>query len=145
MLENYRMRFTPSALKFSGLMKTVKFFFEDVKKAHPDIQIKYTYPISKEEQRFDEEIESNLYYIIQELVQNTLKHAQAKNILFDISLTNNSLVINYSDDGIGFDSSNESGGLGMNNIQSRASAIGTEAIINSSKGNGIKVSIKITL
>lgn len=62
------------------------------------------------------------YRIIQELLQNALKHAQATEIHFDIRQSGRSLIIDYRDNGVGFDIARLNGkdaGLGLRNIESR--------------------------
>ena len=62
------------------------------------------------------------YRIIQELLQNALKHAQATEISFNIKQTGRSLFIEYRDNGVGFDRDKLNGkdaGLGLRNIDSR--------------------------
>lgn len=61
------------------------------------------------------------FRIIQELLQNALKHSQATAIHFDIRQSGHSVIIDYSDNGIGLpaDKLNGDGGLGLKNIESR--------------------------
>jgi len=63
------------------------------------LQVKFT---SNLNQRIEDKQELLLYRIIQELINNTLKHAEAANILIQFIYQNNRLKLIYSDDGKGF-------------------------------------------
>ena len=64
----------------------------------------------------------NWYRIIQELINNTLKHAGASRITLDLRIIQNDLVLKYSDNGIGLTAESDTqGGLGIQNIRSRIS------------------------
>jgi signal transduction histidine kinase len=75
-----------------------------------------------------------LYRIISELVNNTLKHAQAKSIYLEVEVRKNDLLLTYRDDGIGLAKSapSSSTGMGMNNIESRLNLIHAQLAIKQS-------------
>ncbi|WKV11620.1 histidine kinase [Marivirga harenae] len=106
-------------------------------KTHFDIQLKGT---------FSNEINTELYRIIQELINNTLKHAQAKNIRLEVlELKDKYINIIYEDDGLGFDL-NESGkvkGIGLQNIDNRVSKLYGKITLDSAREKGITVIIEI--
>ncbi|MDP4268364.1 MAG: ATP-binding protein, partial [Bacteroidota bacterium] len=77
--------------------------------------------------RFDENTEINIFRIICELINNTLKYARANTINICISYNNNILAIDYSDNGIGIKTSIDKllsgNGMGMKNIISRIKSL----------------------
>lgn len=81
----------------------------------------------------------SLYRVLAELINNTLKHAQAKNITISIETTNKQLEITYTDDGVGFLTDAASAGMGLQNIESRLSVTGGRYTIESSPGNGMQL------
>ena len=87
----------------------------------------------------------SLYRVLAELMNNTLKHADAKNITIRIGTTNNKLDVIYADDGIGFldDGAAAVKGMGLQNIESRISVAGGSYRISSSPGNGVEVYLSI--
>lgn len=86
--------------------------------------------------------ELNLYRIIQELITNTLKHAEASTIKIELKNEDNSLIVIYEDDGKGLDQKNLSHkkGLGLKNIESRLSVL-SGSIRFLEKQSGMKVKI----
>lgn len=76
----------------------------------------------------DEYKQLHLIRIIQELISNTLKYAQASNIKveFEILEEEDCILMKYSDDGIGFDPDLVSTGLGLDNIKTRIELLGGE-------------------
>ncbi|RBW56670.1 hypothetical protein DS884_14530 [Tenacibaculum sp. E3R01] len=62
---------------------------------------------------------ANIYRIIQEALQNIIKHAKAKNVILDFSLKNQDLVIKIQDNGVGFNSKKGKKGIGLKNIKTR--------------------------
>ena len=90
-------------------------------------------------------IKINIYRILQELLQNVNKHAEAKNCFIEISKTNNNLLVEVKDDGKGCDLKSLSSGIGINNIKERVKTINADLIIesNNSQGSRFQITIKI--
>jgi signal transduction histidine kinase len=91
-------------------------------------------------ERLDNRLELSLYRILQELLNNTLKHANAKEVNINFNTDNQKLTITYQDNGQGFDLENLSKrGLGLKNIESRVSMIHgkLEYMTDLEKGMGI--------
>jgi signal transduction histidine kinase len=88
-----------------------------------------------------------LYRVIAELVNNTLKHAQAKNINLEVMVKENNLMVTYRDDGIGLAQSisTSSTGMGMNNIESRLNLIDADWQLNNPVTGGYEISINVPL
>ncbi|WP_370390625.1 ATP-binding protein [uncultured Winogradskyella sp.] len=88
-------------------------------------------------------IKINLYRIIQESMQNIYKHAQAKTIEISISLENNVICLEITDDGKGFDTSRSKRGIGLKNMASRVDDVGGTIEFSSQIGTGTSVNVKI--
>jgi len=85
----------------------------------------------------------NLYWMIIEALNNSLKHAQARNIEVVIGCSEEQLEVEVKDDGVGFDTSPvRSGGFGMRSMRERAEILGGELSVQSSLGNGTRVCFK---
>lgn len=85
----------------------------------------------------------NIYRITQEAIQNIIKHAKAKNVTLAFSITSRELIIELSDDGIGFNTKKGRKGIGLKNITSRIQRIHAHLDIHSEINVGTTFSIKI--
>jgi PAS domain S-box-containing protein len=86
--------------------------------------------------------ETILFQSIKELVNNTLRHSQAKNIEIFIESHENQVNMYYKDDGIGFNSEEkllQPGGHGLNNIINKVKTINGLSLIKSKPGEGMSV------
>ena len=94
--------------------------------------------------RLDNDVEIAIYRIIQELVSNILKHAEAENITIQIINREKDLHISVEDDGKGFDASKkEREGMGLKNVSTRVDSLDGELYIDSMIDKGTSVSISI--
>jgi PAS domain S-box-containing protein len=96
------------------------------------------------------DMEVTLYRIINELINNTLKHAYADEVVINIAKENKLLTLKYTDNGKGFDvdetmNSKSLKGMGLANIISRVNAIDGAFRIRSSNESGTEVTITIKL
>jgi len=101
---------------------------------------------------FKRTVERTLFSIIQEAITNVKKHAQAKNVWIKIFSEDNSVVVQITDDGTGFDLKEvmekyeERGSLGLVNMQERAKLIGAQLSIDSrttGPNHGTTVTVRI--
>ena len=134
----------PGLLTKLGLYEALEDLFDnlaDTRGLNAQIEIN----VSKE--RLPENQEIMLYRIIQEIVNNTLKHADAKRIELQINVRQGWLDIRYSDDGKGFDveEKQEQKTLGLQNILSRVKFLNGSVSIESSpdKGTIYKINIPV--
>jgi signal transduction histidine kinase len=88
-----------------------------------------------------------IYRVLSELINNTIKHASAKNIMLAVEITGHKMEINYQDDGIGISQKTitNSNGMGMQNIESRLSIIGAGWQIQNPESGGYGVIISVPL
>lgn len=100
-----------------------------------------------QEVRLEHEKKVILYRVIQELINNTLKHAEAHKAILDISIAGKMLIIKFIDYGKGFKTSSSlyKGGAGIFNIKSRCNLIGANFDMESeiNKGTSVKISLKM--
>jgi PAS domain S-box-containing protein len=99
--------------------------------------------------RFAPEIETNLFRIAQEALNNVSKHAQASRVCLILERRDNQVSLIVEDDGVGFDSSrravplSSTKGLGLIGMRERASLIGGEIEIESSPGAGATIFVRV--
>jgi signal transduction histidine kinase len=85
----------------------------------------------------------NLYRIVQEFINNSIKHASAKTVKFKIEKVFNDIILCISDDGIGFDEENIRKGLGIQNVQHRIKIANIKGELKSTLGNGAELRLVI--
>ncbi|MCB0738111.1 MAG: tetratricopeptide repeat protein [Bacteroidetes bacterium] len=91
--------------------------------------------------------QTNLYRIAQELLNNTLKHAEASHVELVLFKENNKLTFSAKDNGKGFDQKSNSNnvGIGWSNIKARLQLLNGRLNVVSSPGNGTEVFIEIPM
>ncbi|MFK7812066.1 MAG: ATP-binding protein [Maribacter sp.] len=99
----------------------------------------------KEINTIDEKHQMEIYKIIQELMTNTLKHAKATSVEIHLSLIDNELSLLFEDNGEGFDTANNSDGIGFQNIKNRINELFGTIHIDSTLDRGTVISIEIPL
>lgn len=93
----------------------------------------------------DDELKLNLYRIIQEQVNNIVKHAQATTIEVLIEATEHNLLVEVTDDGKGFDPKQKRNGIGISNMMNRIESFNGEMSILSRPGEGCKIRTRIPI
>lgn len=83
------------------------------------------------------------YRIMQEQMNNIIKHAKAKKVIITFETTSSETRLSVQDDGVGFDTSRHSPGIGLRNISTRASNHDGKVNIISSVGNGCLLEVSI--
>lgn len=83
-----------------------------------------------------------LFRIIQESINNALKHARAKTMYISLQDLPNSVEIILKDDGIGFEIETEKKGSGLLSMQKRAKIINTDFEVKTAAGKGTEIIIK---
>ena len=141
-VRNISRNLQPGALKELGLISAIKDLINRFEgEAYPEIFFQY-YNI---DDKLDDMTALSIYRIIQELINNTIKHAGANEILIQLSTEQNDLVVEYEDDGKGFDPKNLSGkkGMGVDNIQSRVNYLKGSLSFSSKENEGVSYLIRI--
>lgn len=95
------------------------------------------------QERLPPEMETSLYRIIQELVQNTLKHADARNVHLQLMRSSGNVVLIYEDDGQGLPAGGEQPGIGLRNIRERIHALHGKFSIGNGQGQGIVATVRV--
>ena len=100
-----------------------------------------------ENRTLDHTISVAVYRIIQELVNNIVKHAEARQALVQVTIGEDLLLIDVEDDGKGFDKEqiNSKKGIGWNNIQSRIDYLNGKIELKSTESKGTIVHIEINI
>ncbi len=126
-------------LKF-GLAYAIK----DMANKYSNSQLEIVFQ-TKNIQRYDQDFEIKLHNIIQELVNNAIKHSEATIAEINLVEKDKKLLLSIKDNGKGFDTLKMShkDGLGINQIDARIHMMSGKFIIDSHKGKGTKISIEL--
>ena len=124
----------PASIDDFGIGVTLTNFIESLKKS-TTVRIEYEDLTKQENSKITNHQAINLFRISQELINNSLKHATAKNIRITLSEFDEFISLFYFDDGIGFDIDTVKLGLGIINIKERVEICNGEITINATAGS----------
>ena len=133
----------PESLVKFGLDTALKDFINDV---NLNGALKVTYQsIGLTNVEVGQTTAITIYRIVQELLNNTMKHAAARHAIVQVSKTDHVISVTVEDDGKGFDISalKQSKGIGWSNIQSRVDFLKGKLDVNSQSGKGTSVLIEL--
>ncbi len=135
----------PEALVKFGLITALKDFCNEVNQTGA-LQVNFQ-SIGMENELIEQTLAITIYRIVQELINNTLKHASAKNAIVQVAKIEGHLLVTVEDDGNGFDTSqlNSSKGMGWSNIQNRVDFLKGTLDVRSEIENGTSVHIELSL
>lgn len=138
----------PEALVKFGLDTALKDLCNDINQSGA-LQVSYQ-AIGLENVAIDQTTAITLYRIVQELLNNTMKHAAAKMALVQLTKSNGHLSVTVEDDGKGFDTSvlkqSKSGrGIGWSNIQNRVEFLKGTLDVQSTNEKGTSVFIELSV
>jgi two-component system NarL family sensor kinase len=133
----------PEALVEFGLDTALKDFCNDINQSGA-LQVTYQ-SIGLENVAIEQTTAITIYRIVQELINNTMKHAAAKSAIVQVTRTGESISITVEDDGKGFDPVILKGkrGIGWSNIQSRVEYLKGKLDVQSEPGKGTSVLIEL--
>lgn len=134
----------PNALLKSGLVAAVREF---VNKLSGIENLKIDLGITRLNGRLEQQIETVLFRVLQEIVSNIIKHAQANHIVIQIIKHETELTLMIEDNGVGFDTTkmDDFSGIGLKNIVTRIEYLKGSVNFDSTIGKGTTVIIDIPL
>lgn len=134
----------PMALDDLGLVPTLKRYLETMEDYHKNIKITFLH--FGEEKRLSAKYEVALFRLIQESVNNALKHAEAKEIKVKLEFHKEIVTVIIKDDGIGFDPAvKKHQSFGLIGMKERVAILEGELTIDSVANKGTAIKIKIPL
>lgn len=132
----------PSSLKEEGLESSVR---KEINRIEATGKFKVNFEVQQEIDNISEGIIIIAYRVIQECLNNIIKHSMAKNIGIGIKRMNDFLELKIQDDGVGFDTERLKTSSGLSHIKARALSIGGTASISSIKGKGTTINISLPI
>ncbi len=133
----------PEALVKFGLATALKDYCADINRSGA-LKINYQ-SIGLENAVIDQTTAITIYRIVQELINNTLKHAAATTAIVQVTKSGRQLSVTVEDDGKGFDTAilHRAKGIGWTNIKSRIDFLKGKLDVNSQPGKGTSVLIEL--
>ena len=135
----------PEALVKFGLDTALKDFCNDINQTGA-LKVSYQ-SFGMEDAVMEQTTAITIYRIVQELINNTMKHADARTAVVQVTKTGNRISITTEDDGKGFDTAilNQAKGIGWSNIQNRVDFLKADLDVRSDKDKGTSVHIELNI
>ncbi|MFC6103204.1 sensor histidine kinase [Olivibacter domesticus] len=133
----------PETLLRFGLVTALRDFCEDLERSGVKISLQ-TYGFSPQD---DKNQQIMIYRILQELINNAVRHASAKNILVQCIQNEEKAYITVEDDGLGFNLNEleQKKGIGLHNVKNRVSYLNGQLDIQSERHVGTTINIEFNL
>ena len=135
---------SPHILNNFGLNKAMRNF---INKINYSDTVKINFSSNFEDIRFDSNTEVVLYRVLCELINNTIKHAEAHLITISLEKMPGKIICLYGDNGIGFDTKILKpvyySGMGYSNMVTRINSLNGSFTLTSEKGQGTKAVINV--
>lgn len=131
-------------ITFEDLKTRTTNFIEAAKTSLRGITFEFNYPTNTKIDSLNSLQGIDVYRIIQEAINNAIKHANATKIVVNFEINNNELLISIIDNGIGFDIATTEAGNGLNSMKKRTKEIEGELTISPLE-KGTKVSVKFQM
>jgi signal transduction histidine kinase/ligand-binding sensor domain-containing protein len=136
----------PSALEQVGLTRAIEWMVEQISETSPT---KFSTELESIDGLLQPEMEINLYRIVQEALNNLMKHAQASEVIVETRREQDGIVVSVFDNGRGFEakrpevSRQTSTSFGLAGMTERAKVLGGRIEFHSSPGKGTRVTLTI--
>jgi PAS domain S-box-containing protein len=142
-IRNLSRSLVPPSLGDIGLKASIKDLVDSINLVQK-IKISLRYSI-KNEARLEDAVQLMVFRIIQEQVNNIIKHAKADNASITMSLVKKQLVLQIADNGVGFDMQRTKKGIGLTNIANRVKLLNGEMNLKTQKGSGCVLEVTIPI
>jgi PAS domain S-box-containing protein len=135
----------PPVLEEYGLLAAIKWYSGDFTNR---TGITTLVKGDKNDPRLPSRVEKILFRLVQEMLNNVAKHAEASRVVISIKSTKETFSVTVKDDGLGFDSHGNKNPVsephwGLLSMQQRAASIGANLVIDSNPGLGTEVCVKV--
>jgi PAS domain S-box-containing protein len=140
-LSEISIKLSPHILENFGVVEAIRYFTKEISSIK---NIKFSFKTSLKE-RLNENIEITIYRIVIELINNTLKYADASKVDIVLSKGRN-ISLTYCDDGNGFDIDEilkKKKGMGLHNLKTRIESVNGRYNIYSAPGKGLRLKVII--
>jgi len=130
----------PHVLEQQGLMSAIEDMCQNIGNHH---KIDFDFIPFGDENELSDVLKITIYRITQELLKNITRHADATEVIVQLTIDDGELILIVEDNGNGFDPSVSKKGIGIENIQSRAAYLNGKLEVESTIGQGSSFLIQI--
>ncbi len=143
-IRNICFQLMPRSVEKFGIVDSIKQLADLI---HFSTGIAFELKLEESKIKLDQNVAMSVYRIIQEFVNNSIKHAKCKHITITLSIKSTTLLLNMADDGIGFKDGvgKRKGGNGLDNINLRVKYLNGDVEFISEKDKGVMLNINIPL
>jgi signal transduction histidine kinase len=132
----------PTQLEYLGLPKALKRLCDEIQRGK---NLSIQAMMGNLPDQLHPSTSLSLYRIAQEALHNIITHSRAKNVEVELVGNSREILLQITDDGMGFDLSQEVTGLGLANMRQRVQAIGGSLNISSSPKSGTRIEVRVPL
>lgn len=132
----------PPSISEVGLMASLEDLLDTIRNIK---QFKFKTSWKINEELLSPNLKLTIFRIVQEQLNNIIRHAKAKNVSITIKLVKDKVFLIIKDDGVGFEKGKEGKGVGLKNIESRAALFNGTINIDSIPGKGTILKVDFLL
>ncbi|MEI2417962.1 PAS domain-containing sensor histidine kinase [Orrella sp. JC864] len=133
----------PVVLDHLGLWAALESLLQDLQ-SRSALDCRYVCPADTERCRLGREAEIAVYRIVQELLTNVQRHAQARSVSMQVRLQGRDLVLSVEDDGVGMQVQAQPHTFGILGMRERARSIGGDLVLDSQPGAGTRARLVLS-
>jgi signal transduction histidine kinase len=139
----------PAALDEIGLGPAIENLADRARDMHGlsvTLSIDLDYDRRRSDTRLDPDVESTLYRVVQEAINNAHKHASAPHVRVTVTQADGQVTAEIGDDGVGFEPDDVSRGYGLLGMSERLALVNGDLTVTSSPGNGtvVRATVPVT-
>ena len=134
------MNLRPPMLDDLGIAPTLRWFFRECQKSNPTFELSASIEI--DEDILNPELETEIFRITQESINNIAKHAGATSVKYMLRAKGDEVSLTIEDDGVGFETSElTANGAGLRNMLTRVARSGGQFSLDAAQGEGVKICV----
>lgn len=142
-IRNITSDLRPDLLDDLGLIPTLDWYIEEFRMNHEEIEVEFQ--AAGFRKRLPPEMEIVIYRIFQEGLNNVVKHAKASHVNVTLTYSHPQVIFILKDDGVGFDETKSSDGIGLLGMRERVDSVKGIIDIRSVKNKGTTIRVELPI